>query len=83
LPNLRTTPARTSSKKLGTSRPNDVDEIIVRMPTPAETDRLSIQAGTPVAEHRRAGYTSHDKAVRVMISIIPGDTLVLRYVVAT
>jgi len=33
------------------------------MPTPAETDRLSIQAGTPVAEHRRAGYTSHDKAV--------------------
>ena len=53
------------------------------MPTPAETDSLSIQAGTPVAEHRRAGYTSRDKAVRVMISIIPGDTLVLRYVVAT
>ena len=70
-------------KEAGYEQTYDVDEIIVRMPTPAEIDRLSIQAGTPVAEHRRAGYTSHDKAVRVMISIIPGDTLVLRYVVAT
>ena len=70
-------------KEAGYEQTYDVDEIIVRMPTPAETDRLSIQAGTPVAEHRRAGYTSRDKAGRVMISIIPGDTLVLRYVVAT
>jgi GntR family transcriptional regulator len=52
-------------------------------PTPVEISRLGIQAGTPVAEHRRVGYTPDGKAVRVMISIIPGDTLVLRYVVAT
>ncbi|MCA1673724.1 MAG: GntR family transcriptional regulator [Actinobacteria bacterium] len=74
-------------KEAGYEQTYDVDEIIVRMPTPAETGvaetgRLGIQAGTPVAEHRRVGYTSHDKAVRVMISIIPGDTLVLRYVAA-
>ncbi len=45
--------------------------------------RLNIHAGTPVAEHRRTGYTAEDKPVRLMISIIPGDTIVLRYVVAT
>jgi hypothetical protein len=32
---------------------------------------------------RRTGYTAQGKAVRLMISVIPGDTIVLRYVVAT
>jgi hypothetical protein len=42
-----------------------------------------IQPGTPVAEHRRVGYTAEDRTFRLMISVIPGDTIVLRYVVAT
>jgi len=61
----------------------DIDEIITRMPTPAEVDKLGISAGTPVAEHIRTGYTAADKAVRVMISIIPGDTLILQYQIPT
>jgi hypothetical protein len=36
-----------------------------------------------VAEHRRIGYTAEDRPVRLMVSVIPGDTIVLRYVVAT
>jgi GntR family transcriptional regulator len=61
----------------------DIDEIITRMPTPEEIDRLRIAPGTPVAEHIRTGYTSADRAVRVMISIIPGDTLILQYTIPT
>jgi DNA-binding GntR family transcriptional regulator len=61
----------------------DIDEIITRMPTPAEIERLRISTGTPVAEHIRTGYTAADKPVRVMISIIPGDTLILQYTIPT
>jgi GntR family transcriptional regulator len=53
------------------------------MPTPEEIARLAIPAGTPVAEHIRTGYTADNKPVRVMISIIPGDTLILQYTVPT
>jgi DNA-binding GntR family transcriptional regulator len=61
----------------------DIDEIITRMPAPEEIDRLGIQPGTPVAEHIRTGYTSADRPVRVMISIIPGDALILQYTIST
>ena len=61
----------------------DIDEIITRMPTPDEIDRLGISTGTPVAEHIRTGYTAEDQPVRVMISIVPGDTLILQYTVPT
>jgi GntR family transcriptional regulator len=61
----------------------DIDEIITRMPTPEEVARLEIPAGTPVAEHIRTGYTATDKPVRVMISIIPGDVLILQYTIPT
>lgn len=61
----------------------DVDEIITRMPTQEEAERLALPAGTPVAEHVRTGFTAGDKAVRVMVSIIPGDKLILQYKVAT
>jgi GntR family transcriptional regulator len=70
-------------KDAGYEQTYDVDEIIVRMPTPSETESLSIQPGTPVAEHRRIGFTAENRPVRLMISVIPGDTIVLRYVVAT
>ena len=61
----------------------DIDEIIVRMPTPEEIERLDIPPGTPVAEHIRTGYTRTDVAVRVMISIIPGDTMIFEYKIPT
>jgi DNA-binding GntR family transcriptional regulator len=61
----------------------DIDEIITRMPTPAETERLKISTGTPVAEHIRTGYTADDKPVRLMWSIIPGDILILEYKIPT
>ena len=61
----------------------DIDEIITRMPTPDGITRLGIPAGTPVAEHIRTGYTANGKPVRVMISIVPGDTLILQYVIPT
>jgi GntR family transcriptional regulator len=70
-------------KDAGYEQTYDVDEIIVRMPTPTESERLHIEPGTPVAEHRRVGFTATDRPVRLMISVIPGDTIVLRYVVAT
>lgn len=70
-------------KEAGYEQTYDIDEIITRMPTPEETRRLAIAPGTPVAEHIRTGYTADDRAVRVMISIIPGDTLILQYTIPT
>jgi DNA-binding GntR family transcriptional regulator len=61
----------------------DTDEIITRMPTSDEAARLGISSGTPVAQHIRTGYTVEDKPVRVMISIVPGDTLILQYTIPT
>ena len=61
----------------------DTDEIITRMPTPAETARLGIAPGTPVAEHFRTGYTAANRPVRVMVSIVPGDTLILQCMIPT
>jgi DNA-binding GntR family transcriptional regulator len=61
----------------------DIDEVITRMPTPEEVARLNIAPGTPVAEHIRTGYTADNRPVRVMISIIPGDTLILQYTIPT
>lgn len=70
-------------KEAGYEQVYDVDEIIVRMPTPEEIERLEIAPGTPVAEHIRTGYTRTNMAVRVMISIIPGDALILEYKIPT
>ena len=61
----------------------DVDEIITRMPSPDEIRRLGIPSGTPVAEHIRTGYTADGKPVRAMISVIPGDVLILQYTIPT
>jgi GntR family transcriptional regulator len=70
-------------KEAGYEQTYDVDEIITRMPTPDESRRLDISPGTPVAELIRTAYTAAGKPVRVMISIIPGDTLVLQYNIPT
>lgn len=70
-------------KEAGYEQVYDVDEVITRMPTPDEARRLEITTGIPVAELVRTAYTSDDKPVRVMIAIIPGDTLILRYIIPT
>jgi DNA-binding GntR family transcriptional regulator len=70
-------------KEAGYEQVYDIDEIITRMPSPAEIARLGILPGTPVAEHIRTGYTADNKPVRVMISIVPGDTLILQYTIPT
>jgi DNA-binding GntR family transcriptional regulator len=70
-------------KEAGYEQVYDIDEIITRMPTPNEVTRLGIPAGTPVAEHIRTGYTADGKPVRVMISVVPGDTLILQYTIPT
>ncbi len=70
-------------KEAGYEQTYDIDEITTRMPTPDEVRRLSISVGTPVAEHIRTAYTKEGKAVRVMISIVPGDVVILRYVIPT
>ena len=70
-------------KEAGYEQVYDIDQIITRMPTPEEIERLEITPGTPVAEHIRTGYTRTDQAVRVMISIVPGDTLILEYKIPT
>jgi len=70
-------------KEAGYEQVYDTDEIITRMPTPEEITRAGIPAGTPVAEHIRTGYTAENKPVRVMISIVPGDTLILQYTIPT
>jgi DNA-binding GntR family transcriptional regulator len=70
-------------KEAGYEQTYDVDEIVTRMPTPDEVARLSISANQPVAEHTRVGHTAGGRPVRLMISIVPGSVLVLRYVVPT
>jgi GntR family transcriptional regulator len=59
----------------------DIDEIITRMPAPAEVERLGISAGTPVAEHIRTACTIGNRPVRVTVSIVPADTLILEYII--
>ncbi len=49
------------------------DEIGIRMPTHDEVHRLDLPAGTPVGEHVRVGYNRHDRPVRVIVTIVPGD----------
>jgi GntR family transcriptional regulator len=55
------------------------DEITVRMPTRAESDKLRLPPATPVAVHRRTGYDKDGRPLRVMITVLPGDRHVIRY----
>lgn len=70
-------------KEAGYEQVYDVDEIVTRMPTPEEVQRIRIDPGIPVAELTRTAYTAKDKPVRVMIAIVPGNALVMRYVIPT
>lgn len=55
------------------------ERIRVRMPTPEETDRLRIPPGTPVARLTRIGWDANGVAIRVMISLVPGNRHELVY----
>lgn len=56
-----------------------VDEFFVRMPTPAEADRLDLAPGTPVAIHVITGYAPDDTPVRCVVNVLPGDRHVVIY----
>lgn len=55
------------------------DEIVVRMPTPAEREQLDLPTGTPVGQHVRIGYDNDGHPVRAMVTIFPGDRHFLVY----
>jgi len=55
------------------------DEMTARMPTRAEIQALRLAAGTAVIEHTRTGYDANDQALRVMVTVLPGDRHVITY----
>jgi GntR family transcriptional regulator len=64
--------------ELGHRQVRTVDEIVTRMPDPAEAQLLEIGQGVPVLAHLRIGYTTAGP-VRVARTILPGDRHQLRY----
>ena len=68
--------------ELGHAQVRFQDEITVRMPTAEEASTLQIGPGTPVACLARVGYDASDKAVRLFMTILPGDRYTLVYDVA-
>jgi DNA-binding GntR family transcriptional regulator len=56
-----------------------IDEFYIRMPNLAETERLQLSRGTPVACHYVTGYTENDKPIRCDLFILPGDRHVIVY----
>lgn len=56
-----------------------LDEIYVRMPTPAEIARLALAPGTPIACHICTGLAADGRPVRVVVNILPGDRHVIVY----
>jgi GntR family transcriptional regulator len=55
------------------------DEIMSRMPTDEEVERLSLRPATPVLVHIRTGRKADEQPVRVAVTIMPGDKGVLFY----
>lgn len=60
-----------------------VDEITVRALDDAEATRLNRSPGSPAAEHVRTAFTAAGQAVRVTVSVIPRESLILQYIVPT
>lgn len=54
------------------------DDLETRMPTPEEAERLQIPPGVPVLVQYRTGYTA-EGAVKLTITVWPGDRTILRY----
>lgn len=53
------------------------DEIIVRMPTGEERQRLALTPGVPVAYQVTTGFDKAGRALRVAITVLPGDRHVI------
>lgn len=64
--------------ELGYPQDHYQDELMTRMPTPYEAERLNIPPGVPVLVHTRTGYTT-ERPVKVTITIWPGDRTNLVY----
>lgn len=58
------------------------DHIRGRQPSHQESETLDISSGTPVIEHTRIGYNSHQRPLRVMITTAPCDRWELQYDIA-
>jgi GntR family transcriptional regulator len=58
-----------------------VEDLEIRMPTPAETDALKIPPGVPLARVLRTAHTSAGRTVEVLDSRVPCDRHVFRYVI--
>ncbi|MEV5773089.1 GntR family transcriptional regulator [Streptomyces antimycoticus] len=65
--------------ELGCELVQALDEIYVRMPKPAEVERLRLSAGTPVAELISTGHDQQGRPVQVTSCILPGDRHVVVY----
>jgi hypothetical protein len=62
----------------GRTRPTS-DSLRIRRSSPTGSSRASRHSQLI----RRTGYTAENKPVRVMVSIVPGDTLILQYTIPT
>lgn len=56
-----------------------LDEIYVRMPKPAETERLALSPGTPVAELISTTHDAEGKPIQVTVCLLRGDRHVVVY----
>lgn len=65
--------------ELGHVQIKALDEIWIRMPSPAQVDRLQLGPGTPVAEHIITGLTVDDRPIRMVRTILPGDRNVITF----
>ncbi|WP_018350931.1 GntR family transcriptional regulator [Longispora albida] len=57
----------------GFQQPAEIDELLARMPTPAEVQRLGLPAGTPIMEYYRTGLLADGRPVRVTTIVFRGD----------
>jgi GntR family transcriptional regulator len=66
-------------EEIGHGQVRFMDEIVVRMPTAEERQKLGIGSGTPVACLTRTGYDKGGTPVRVFVAILPGDKHIIVY----
>lgn len=65
--------------ELGHELVEALDELYVRMPRPHEVQRLSLPAGTPLAELITTGHDADGRPVQVTTCLLPGDRHVIVY----
>lgn len=65
--------------ELGHELVRALDEIYVRMPRPAETERLALGPGTPVAELITTGHNRDGRPIQVTSCLLRGDRHVIVY----